>query len=102
MPDNPAVIFGKQKLTYQEINKRANQIAHYLQRHGAGPDVPVGIYLERSAELVVAILGILKAGSPYVPLDTNLPDGASYRNHPRLGDEDADYTKLAHYRRFCE
>jgi amino acid adenylation domain-containing protein len=72
-PDFPAVIFGEQQLTYRELNQRANRIAHYLRRLEASPDVPVGLYLERSAELVVAILGILKAGCPYVPLDTLYP-----------------------------
>ena len=72
-PDTVAVIFEKQKLTYREVNERANQIAHYLRKLGAGPEVPVGLFLERCADLVVAILGILKSGSPYVPLDTLYP-----------------------------
>ena len=67
------MVFGEQQLTYRELNQRANRIAHYLRKLGAGPDLPVGLYLERSAELLVAILGILKAGSPYVPLDTLYP-----------------------------
>ena len=72
-PDSPAVIFGDQQLTYDELNRRANQIAHYLRKMGAAPEIPVGLYLERSSELVVAILGILKSGSFYVPLDTLYP-----------------------------
>ena len=72
-PDTPAVIFRDQQLTYRELNERANQIAHYLRKLGAGPEVPVGLFLERSADLVVGILGILKSGSPYVPLDTLYP-----------------------------
>ncbi len=72
-PDSPAVLFGEQQLTYRELNEGANQIAHYLRKLGAGPDLPIGLYVKRSTELVVAILGILKSGSPYVPLDTLYP-----------------------------
>ncbi len=72
-PDAPAVLFGEQQLTYLELNDHANQVAHFLRGLGAGPDIPVGVYLERSARIVVAILGILKAGSPYVPMDTIYP-----------------------------
>ena len=73
-PDLTAVIFGNQKLTYREVNERANQIAHILHKLGAGPEIPVGLYLERSADLVVAMLGILKSGSPFVPLDKIFPE----------------------------
>lgn len=62
-----------EQLTYSELNRRANQLAHYLQKLGVGPDVPVGISLERSPELVVGLLGILKAGGAYVPLDPAFP-----------------------------
>lgn len=72
-PDSPALIFGNQKLTYREVNERANQIAHILHKLGAGPEIPVGLYLERSADLVVAMLGILKSGSYFVPLDKIFP-----------------------------
>ncbi|MGD0750680.1 MAG: amino acid adenylation domain-containing protein [Anaerolineales bacterium] len=72
-PDFPAVLFGDQKLTYREVNERANRIAHFLRKMGAGPEKPVGLYLERSAEMVVAMLGILKSGSPFVPLDGIYP-----------------------------
>jgi amino acid adenylation domain-containing protein len=72
-PDSLAVLFGEQQLTYRKLNERANQIAHYLRKLGAGPEVPVGMYLERSAELAITILGILKSGSPFVPLDTIYP-----------------------------
>ncbi|HLF24977.1 MAG TPA: amino acid adenylation domain-containing protein [Anaerolineae bacterium] len=61
------------RLTYQELNQRANQLAHYLQRLGVGPEDCVGLCLERSLELVVAILGVLKAGGAYVPLDPDYP-----------------------------
>ena len=72
-PDAVAVGFGNQHLTYRELNRRANQLAHYLQTLGVGPEVPVGLCLERSLEMVVAILGVLKAGGAYVPLDPAYP-----------------------------
>ncbi|MEZ4868171.1 MAG: amino acid adenylation domain-containing protein [Caldilineaceae bacterium] len=62
-----------QSLTYRELNARANQLAHHLQTLGVGPDVPVGICLERTVDLVVGLLGILKAGGAYVPLDPAYP-----------------------------
>jgi len=68
-----AVVIEEQELTYRELNARANQLAHYLRRHGVGPDVLVGICVERSVELIVAVLGVLKAGGVYVPLDTDSP-----------------------------
>ncbi len=61
------------RLTYQELDTRANRLAHYLQKMGVGPDVLVGICLESSPELVVAMLGTLKAGGAYVPIDPNYP-----------------------------
>jgi amino acid adenylation domain-containing protein len=61
------------QLTYRELNQRANRLAHYLQSQGAGPEVPVALCLDRSAEILVAVLGVLKAGSAYVPLDPFLP-----------------------------
>lgn len=60
-------------LTYAELNDRANQVAHYLQRLGVGPEVLVGICVERSVEMMVGLLGILKAGGAYVPLDPTYP-----------------------------
>ncbi|MFG6106070.1 amino acid adenylation domain-containing protein [Leptothoe sp. EHU-05/26/07-4] len=72
-PDAVAVVFENEQLTYQELNDRANQLAHYLQSLGVGPEVLVGIYIERSLEMVVGLLGILKAGGAYVPLDPNYP-----------------------------
>ena len=68
-----AVVFGNQQLNYRELNDRANQLAHYLQRQGVGPDVLVGVCLERSLDMVIALMGILKAGGAYVPLDPAYP-----------------------------
>ena len=72
-PEAVSVVFEDQQLSYQELNRRANQLAHYLQRLGVGPEVLVGVMLERSLEMVVAVLGILKAGGAYVPLDPSYP-----------------------------
>ncbi|NMG07615.1 non-ribosomal peptide synthetase [Brasilonema sp. UFV-L1] len=72
-PDAVAVVFEKQQLTYQQLNARANQLAHYLQTLGVGPEVLVGICVERSVEMVVGLLGILKAGGAYVPVDPTYP-----------------------------
>ncbi|MBV7336777.1 amino acid adenylation domain-containing protein [Chloroflexi bacterium TSY] len=72
-PDHIATIFGDEQLTYRELNQRANQLAHHLQSLGVGPEVLVGICVERSLEMVVGVLGILKAGGVYVPLDPNYP-----------------------------
>jgi amino acid adenylation domain-containing protein len=72
-PDAVAVVFEREQLTYRELNRRANQLAHYLRKLGVGPEVLVGICLERSLEMVIGLLGILKAGGAYVPLDTNYP-----------------------------
>nr|AEU11003.1 NpnC [Nostoc sp. 152] len=72
-PDEIAVVFENQQLTYSELNTRANQLAHYLQSLGVGADVLVGICVERSIEMVVGLLGILKAGGAYVPLDPEYP-----------------------------
>jgi non-ribosomal peptide synthetase component F len=72
-PDALAVIFKDTQLTYRELNARANQLAHYLQQLGVGPDVLVGLCVERSLDMVVGLLGILKAGGAYVPLDPTYP-----------------------------
>ncbi|WP_375466723.1 amino acid adenylation domain-containing protein [uncultured Nostoc sp.] len=72
-PDAVAVVFENQQLTYQQLNCRANQLAHYLQSLGVKADVLVGLCVERSLEMVVALLGILKAGGAYVPLDPEYP-----------------------------
>ena len=72
-PNAIALTFKDMQLTYQELNQRANQIAHYLRRLNVGPEVSVGICVERSLEMIVSILGILKAGGAYVPLDPTYP-----------------------------
>jgi len=72
-PDAIAVVFEDQQLTYQELNARANQLAHYLRTLAVGPDVLVGVCLERSLEMVIGLLGILKAGGAYVPIDPAYP-----------------------------
>ena len=72
-PDAIAVVFEDEQLTYGELNRRANQLAHHLRALGVKPEIPVGICLEHSAEMVVGLLGILKAGGVYVPLDPAYP-----------------------------
>ncbi|MDQ7236354.1 amino acid adenylation domain-containing protein [Bacillus pacificus] len=73
-PNSIAVTYEKEKITYKELNERANQLAHYLQKKGVGPDTLVGLCVERSLEMIVGILGILKAGGAYVPLDPTYPE----------------------------
>src|SRR5689334_23243368 len=68
-----AVVFEGEELTYGELNRRANQLAHYLRAQGVTADDIIGVLLERSLELVVSLLGILKAGAAYLPLDPNYP-----------------------------
>jgi amino acid adenylation domain-containing protein len=72
-PSNVAVIFGNAQLSYDELNRRANRLARRLQKLGVGRDVPVGVCMERSLEMVTALLGVLKAGGAYVPLDPAYP-----------------------------
>nr|MDZ8007541.1 amino acid adenylation domain-containing protein [Nostoc sp. DedSLP05]MDZ8097380.1 amino acid adenylation domain-containing protein [Nostoc sp. DedSLP01] len=72
-PQSVAVVFKDQSLSYRELNERANQLAHHLQRLGVGPEVLVGVCVERCVEMVVGLLGILKAGGAYVPLDPEYP-----------------------------
>ncbi len=72
-PDAVAALFEGEQTTYAELNRRSNQLAHYLQKMGVGPEVLVGIYVGRSLDLLVGILGILKAGGAYVPLDVAYP-----------------------------
>ncbi|MDP2652369.1 MAG: amino acid adenylation domain-containing protein, partial [bacterium] len=72
-PDAVAVVFEDRQLTYRELNARANQWAHYLKKRGVGPEVLVGVCAERSVEMVVALLAIVKGGGAYVPLDPQYP-----------------------------
>uniref|UniRef100_A0A2P1CZ97 AptD n=1 Tax=Nostoc sp. HIID-D1B TaxID=2027338 RepID=A0A2P1CZ97_9NOSO len=73
-PHNIALVFESQQLTYRELNQKANQLAHYLiQNHQIKPDTLIGICVERSLEMIIGVLGILKAGAAYVPIDPNYP-----------------------------
>ena len=72
-PNNIALVFENQTLTYQELNNRANQLTRYLQKKGVKPETIVGLYLERNIPAIVGILGIIKAGGAYLPLDPALP-----------------------------
>ena len=72
-PEAVALVFDDRRLTYADLNHRANQLAHALVARGVGPDVLVGLCAERSLNLVVGLLGILKAGGAYVPLDPVYP-----------------------------
>jgi amino acid adenylation domain-containing protein len=72
-PEVEAVVFGEERLTYRELNAKANQLAHYLQTLGVKPEVLVGICLERSINMLVGLLAIFKAGGAYVPLDPAYP-----------------------------
>ena len=72
-PEHVAAIFHDEQLTYRELNERANRLAHYLGRRQIGPNVLVGIAMDRSLDMLVGLLGILKAGGAYVPLDPEYP-----------------------------
>lgn len=77
-PGRVAAVHGDEEFTYRELNARANKLAHHLQRLGIGPETRVGVLMDRSLEMLVALLGVLKAGGAYVPLDPQFP-------HERLG-----------------
>ncbi|MTI47956.1 MAG: amino acid adenylation domain-containing protein [Firmicutes bacterium] len=85
-PNFEAVVYGDEYLTYAELNEKANRLAHHLVELGVKPDVPVGICVERSLEMVVALMGVLKAGGAYVPIDTDIPIA---RKHQILKDAEA-------------
>ncbi|WP_223465806.1 non-ribosomal peptide synthetase [Pseudomonas sp. GL-RE-26] len=72
-PDAPALVFGERQLSYAQLDTRSNQLAHCLREQGVGPDVLVGICVERSLEMVIGLLAIHKAGGAYVPLDPEYP-----------------------------
>jgi polyketide synthase PksN len=84
-PGRVALIFGDEKVTYAELAARSGRLAGYLSRHGAGPGARVGVYLERSADLLVAMLAVLRTGAAYVPLDPVYP---ANRIDYMLGDAD--------------
>ncbi|AET60805.1 bacitracin synthetase 3 [Paenibacillus terrae HPL-003] len=72
--DHPALVWGEQTLTYRELNEQANQLATVLRERGVKPDDIVAIMAERSMEMVIGILGTLKAGGAYLPIDPNYPE----------------------------
>ncbi|WP_187386550.1 non-ribosomal peptide synthetase [Paenibacillus ihumii] len=72
-PDQTAVVFKQEKLTYRELNERANQLAGWLRKKGVQPDSIVGIMLDRSLDLLIAVMGVLKAGGAYLPIDPQYP-----------------------------
>jgi amino acid adenylation domain-containing protein len=72
-PHHIGVVFEAEQLTFEQLNKRANQLAHSLRKKGVGPDVLVGIFMERSLEMIIGMLAILKAGAAYVPVDPSYP-----------------------------
>ncbi len=72
-PDNIAVVFEDKKLTYKELNEKANSLARLLRSKGVQPDTIIGIMVERSLEMIIGIMGILKAGGAYLPIDSNYP-----------------------------
>ena len=73
MPDAIALVHGNEKITYRDLNARANRLARYLQKQGVGREVLVGVFMKRSIHVIIAMLGILKAGGAYVPLDPAYP-----------------------------
>ena len=72
-PEAVAVICNGLSITYHELNKRANQLAHHLRTLGVGPEILVGLCVDRSVDLIIGLLGILKSGGAYVPIDPDYP-----------------------------
>src|SRR5690606_30170957 len=72
-PDQPAAIFDDQQISYRSLDEKSNQLAHLLREKGAGEETPVLLCMRRSLDLVIAVLGILKAGAAYVPIDPAYP-----------------------------
>lgn len=96
-PDAPALVFGDEVLGYAELNRRANQLAHRLIGHGVRAETLVGVALERSTELVIALLAVMKAGGAYVPLDPEHPaDRIAYMV------QDSDLALVLTSSRICE
>ncbi|WP_342426071.1 amino acid adenylation domain-containing protein [Paenibacillus sp. FSL L8-0502] len=85
-PGHIALVFGNQRLTYRDLNERANSLARILQAHGVGPDKLVGLMVHRSAEMIIGLLAVLKAGGAYVPIDPEYP---SARIEYMLSDSEA-------------
>ena len=73
MPEKQAIVGVDQSITYRELDRRANQVAHYLQKQGVGPETLVGLCTNRSVEMFIGMLGIMKAGAAYVPMDPAYP-----------------------------
>jgi len=90
-PDAIAVIFKDQELTYLELNNRANQLANYLLSLGIKPDDKVGICIERCLEMIIGILGILKAGAAYVPLDREQRDFVNFELNTAIANKKIQY-----------
>jgi amino acid adenylation domain-containing protein len=86
-PDEPAVLAGETSLTYAELNRKANQVAHHLMSRGVSCETRVGVCIERSPEMIVALIGVLKSGAAYLPLD---PDTPPQRMEYMLTDSHAD------------
>ena len=84
-PHLTALVHGEQRLTYAEANARANRLAHYLRTRGVKPGVRVGLFVRRSADMIVSLLGILKAGGAYVPLHPDLPQARLARQIEETG-----------------
>src|SRR5205085_7262960 len=72
-PEQTAIVAEGQQVTFAELDGKANQLAQHLRRRGVGPESLVGVLFERSLEMVVGLLGVLKAGAAYVPLDPDYP-----------------------------
>jgi len=72
-PTAVALVYENQSFTYRDVDHKANQLAHYLQRLGVGPEIAVGVYMERSLDMIVALIAVLKAGGAYIPLDPRYP-----------------------------
>ncbi|MEW6510863.1 MAG: amino acid adenylation domain-containing protein [Bacteroidota bacterium] len=75
LPEKTALLHNGVTLSYRELNERSNRLAHALLKLGAGPEIPVGVCLERTADLIVTLLAVLKSGSAYIPLDPSYPSG---------------------------
>ncbi len=86
-PQNTAVVYEDKKLSYEQLNQQANQLAHYLIKLGVKPDTPIPVYGDRSLDMIIAMLGIIKAGAAYLPIDAALPFAGLQQ---RLGEAKAD------------